>query len=60
MATEVEKQTGRCGTHGTVEATREIPRMGFPFVVYSILRARARRRPYLCPECGEPVADLER
>ena len=55
MATEVETQTGQCATHGTVEATREIPRMGFPFVVYAILRSRARRKPFLCPECGAAV-----
>ena len=55
MATEVETQTGRCATHGTVEATREIPKMGFPFVYYAIARARARKRPFLCPDCGEPV-----
>ena len=52
MATETQTTTGRCPTHGTVEATREIPRMGFPFIVFAILRARARRKPFLCPECG--------
>ena len=55
MATEVETQIGRCATHGTVEATREIPRMGFPFIVYSILRSRAKNKPFLCPECGAEV-----
>ena len=55
MATEVETQTGRCATHGTVEATREIPRMSFPFIVYGVMRAMAKRRPFTCPECGEPV-----
>jgi hypothetical protein len=55
MAREIQDQTGRCETHGTVEATREIPRMGFPFVIYAIWRAVARRRPFLCPECGAAV-----
>ncbi len=55
MATEVQTETGRCSTHGTVEATREIPRMGFPFIVYAILRSRAQRKPFLCPECGAAV-----
>lgn len=55
MAKEIQTQAGRCSTHGTVEATREFPEMGFPFVVYAILRAAARRRPYLCPECGAAV-----
>jgi hypothetical protein len=55
MATEVQTQAGRCATHGTVEATREIPKMGFPIVVYAIRRAVAQRRPYRCPECGAAV-----
>ena len=34
MATEVQTQTGQCMTHGTIQATREIPKMGFPFIVH--------------------------
>ena len=55
MAQEVQTQAGRCSTHGTVEAAREVPKMGFPFLVYAIWRAVARRRPFLCPECGAAV-----
>jgi len=55
MASEVQTQRGRCATHGDVEATREMPRMGFPFIVFAIRRAMAKKRPYLCPECGNPV-----
>ena len=55
MATETETQTGRCATHGTVQATRDIPKMGFPFIYYAIARSRAKRKPFLCPECGEAV-----
>ena len=55
MTKEVQTQAGRCSVHGTVEAVREIPKMGFPFVVYAIRRAVARRRPFLCPECGAAV-----
>ena len=55
MPNEVQTQAGRCATHGTVEATREVPKMGFPYVVYAILRAIAQRRPFLCPECGAAV-----
>jgi hypothetical protein len=55
MAREIQNRTGRCETHGMVEATREIPRMGFPFVIYAIWRAVAQRRPFLCPECGAAV-----
>jgi hypothetical protein len=55
MAKETETRTARCATHGEVEATREIPEMGFPFVYFAIARAMAKRRPFRCPECGEPV-----
>ena len=55
MAKEIQTQAGRCTTHGTVQATREIPKMGFPYVVYAIRRAAAQRRPFLCPECGAAV-----
>ena len=55
MATEVETQPGHCATHGTIEATREIPAVGWPFIYYAIRRARARKRPFLCPDCGEPA-----
>jgi hypothetical protein len=41
MAKEIQAQAGRCSTHGTVQATREIPQMGFPYVVYAIWRAVA-------------------
>ena len=55
MAKERQTQSGRCAAHGTVQATREIPRMGFPFIVYAIWRALARRRPFRCPQCGATV-----
>jgi hypothetical protein len=55
MATQAQTQAGRCPTHGTVQATREIPDTGFPYVVHAIRRALARRRPFLCPECGAAV-----
>jgi hypothetical protein len=55
MALEVQTKAGRCPTHGRVEATREIPKMGFPFVVYAIWRAVAERRPFFCPDCGAAV-----
>jgi hypothetical protein len=55
VTNEIETQTGRCATHGTVEATREMPKMGFPFIYFAVVRAMARRRPFRCPECGQPV-----
>lgn len=55
MANEVETRTGHCATHGDVEAIRKMPKMAFPFVYFAIARAMAKRRPFLCPDCGEPV-----
>ena len=55
MAKEVQTRNGRCAAHGTVEATREVPKTGFPFVVYATWRAVAQRRPFRCPECGAAV-----
>jgi hypothetical protein len=55
MAKEAQTQTRRCSTHGTAEATREVPDTGFPYVVHATRRAAARRRPFLCPECGAAV-----
>jgi hypothetical protein len=55
MAAEIQTKAGQCTTHGTVQATREIPRMGFPFIVYGPWRAIAKRRPFVCPECGAAV-----
>jgi hypothetical protein len=52
MANEVQTTTGDCPTHGTVEATREIPKVTFPPIITSVMRALAKRRPYVCPTCG--------
>lgn len=55
MPDQTETRTGTCPTHGTVQAERRMPRPGFPFVVYSIRRMLAAKRPYRCPDCGAPV-----
>jgi predicted RNA-binding Zn-ribbon protein involved in translation (DUF1610 family) len=55
MAKETETQTGRCPEHGEVQATREVPENGFPFVYFAIARAVAKRKPFRCPDCGQPV-----
>jgi hypothetical protein len=56
MATETETRTGACPTHRTVEASREMPRLGFPFLYFGVRRFLARRRPFRCPTCGQPVS----
>jgi len=55
MASEIQTMIARCPVHGEVQATREIPGMGFPMIVYAIRRSRARRQPYECPTCGTAV-----
>jgi predicted RNA-binding Zn-ribbon protein involved in translation (DUF1610 family) len=55
MAKETETRSGVCATHGTVDATREIPRAGFPYIINAFRRARARKQPYRCPACGAAV-----
>jgi hypothetical protein len=56
--TETQTRTGHCPTHGTVEATREVPRIRFPFIVFAVGRALAKRRPFLCPTCGSRVETI--
>jgi hypothetical protein len=55
MANETQTATGDCPTHGTVEATREIPKVAFPPIYTAIRRAMAKRRPFRCPTCGAEV-----
>ena len=54
-ATETETKAGRCQTHGTVQATREIPRLRWPHAVSGARRYVARRKPLHCPTCGATV-----
>jgi len=56
MPTQTETRPGRCPTHGDVDATREMPRPGFPFALYAVRRLLAARTPFRCPVCGAPVA----
>jgi len=55
MAIEVETKTGRCATHGQVNATRDMPKSGFPWIVNGLRRVVAGRRPFRCPTCDAPV-----
>ena len=50
--TEQRIVTGRCPDHGIVQATKEVPSVSFPFVVYGVRRARAAMAPAHCPQCG--------
>jgi hypothetical protein len=57
MSDEVQTRTGSCDSHGTVEGTRDIPRIQFPWLVNAVRRAFAKRQPFRCPECGAPLSD---
>jgi hypothetical protein len=60
ISVTAQRETGvlkrRRATHGTVQATRERPRISFPPIITSVMRALAkRRRPYRCPVCDAAV-----
>jgi hypothetical protein len=55
MATDTQTRTAVCSTHGTIEATREMPKPSWPYLIYAVRRTLAARRPYRCPTCGETV-----
>jgi hypothetical protein len=55
MAKEVQTRSGTCPSHGAVDARREIPGSGFPWIVNGVWRWFAQRRPYRCPTCGASV-----
>ena len=57
MSDEVQTRSGHCSSHGSVQATREVPRIQFPWLVNAVRRAFAKRQPFRCPECGDPVGD---
>jgi hypothetical protein len=55
MAVEVETRRGRCATHGSVEATKELPQLQFPYLYNWVRRLFANRHPFWCPTCNQPV-----
>ncbi len=54
-ATDTQTRKGMCPSHGAVDATREVPHVGFPFFYHGIRRLLASRKPFTCPACGAPV-----
>ena len=53
--TNVETRTrpGECPTHGSVMATKSVPKVRFPFIIWLVRRWIAQRGPYRCPTCGQ-------
>lgn len=54
--TDQKVVSGRCPNHGIVQATKDVPAVSFPFVVYGVRRARAALAPARCPQCGAKLA----
>jgi hypothetical protein len=50
---ETRTRPGQCPTHGPVIATKSIPKLRFPFVVWLVRRWIALGGPYRCPTCGQ-------
>jgi hypothetical protein len=48
----VQTRVGHCSDHGTVQATRQVPKLRFPILVTGPMRLAALTRPYRCPDCG--------
>jgi len=54
VATETRTHTAVCPAHGTVEATREMPKPGWPYLVYAVRRHSRRGDPTAAPLAGKP------
>ncbi|HLI56249.1 MAG TPA: hypothetical protein VKY26_04355 [Actinomycetota bacterium] len=55
MSKETQTRSGTCPTHGSVEGTREVQKVTFPWIVTAIIRAIGQRRPFACPNCGARI-----
>ena len=51
MPDRTEVRTGTCPEHGEVEATKVVPGVRFPFIVWAVQRATSGLKPYRCPRC---------
>jgi hypothetical protein len=52
----VQTRLSRCPDHGLVQATRQMPRLRFPFIVTGVMWLAALARAFRCPECGGKAA----
>jgi hypothetical protein len=55
-ATKQKTKTATCETHGSVEATKDVPAFTPPGLFYVTRSLVSPFRPYRCPECGARVA----
>ena len=52
----VQTRLSRCADHGLVQATRQMPRLRFPFIVTGVMWLAALAGAFRCPECGAKAA----
>lgn len=53
---QIQSRPSRCESHGLVEGTRELPKLGFPFVITGPRRLVAMTGAFRCPQCGAKTA----
>ncbi len=49
---------GRCPVHGEVQATKKVPNVAFPFIVYLFRMVGSAFQRYRCPQCSEKVTKI--
>ena len=52
----IHTRLSRCADHGLVEATRQMPRLRFPFIITGVMWLVAMTGSFKCPTCGAKVA----
>jgi len=52
----VQTRLSRCPGHGLVQATRQMPRLRFPFIVTGVMWLAALAGAFRCPHCGAKAA----
>ena len=55
MQTKQVTKSGRCPTHGTVQAVKEVPVFTPPGLFWVFRYIGSMTEPYRCPECGTQV-----
>ena len=53
--TTTKTKSGRCPTHGMVQATKEVPAFAAPGLFWLFRHLAAAKEPYRCPQCGQAV-----
>jgi ABC-2 type transport system permease protein len=56
IVNETRVRRGTCGTHGSVNGEKQVPKVKFPFFITGVARGLASLRPYRCPDCGAKLS----